>query len=87
MIKAVIVDTSGGKTVGPAIPIEVMASALGRPVVGKPMRVVEVTAADIAAGRAKVTGGRPISVVMGTVGPDAVDGPIQQVYVVSGVLS
>lgn len=87
MIKAVVVDTTGGKTVGPAIPVEVMVSTGGLPVEGKLLRVVEVTAADVAAGRGKVVGGRPIPVVLGTVGLDMIDGPIQQVYVTSGSLS
>jgi len=88
MIKQVIVDTTGGKVVGPVIPVEVMTAsqAAGMPVEGKLLRVVQVTDADIAAGRAKVVGGRPIPVVVGTAGLDSVGGPIQQVYVVSGSL-
>lgn len=88
MIKTVVVDNGGGRTVGPAIPIEVMtaAQAAGQPVVGRPMRVVQVTDAQIAAGQIKMVGGRPIPVVVGSQGVDADGGPIQPVYVVSGSL-
>lgn len=51
------------------------------------MRVVAVSDADIASGKAKAAAGRPIPVIMGSQGLDVVDGPIQQVYVVSGTLS
>lgn len=77
-------DNSGGKTVGPAIPIEIMPSTLGMPVDGKVMRVVQATDADVAAGYVKVTGGRPIPVIVATATSDVVAGPIQYVYVVSG---
>ena len=87
MVKVVVQDSSGAKTVGPALPIEVLASAAGMPVEAKTMRVVAVSPAQVANGAIKVVGGRPIPVVMGTAGDNAVDGPIQLVYVVSGVLT
>lgn len=87
MIKTIIQDTSGGKTVGPAIPIEVLASAAGTPVEAKVMRVIAVDPAQVAAGNIKVVGGRPVPVVMSSGSQSCVDGPIQLVYVVSGVLT
>lgn len=87
MIIPVVVDNSGGPSIGPAIRISVMADAGGQPVTGKLMRVVQVTDADIAAGRIKVAGGRVLHVVLSSVGIDVVGGPTQQVYVAAGTLN
>lgn len=90
MIKQVVVDTSGGKVVGPAIPIEVLtaAQAAGRPIEAKQLRVVAFTDADVAAGRIKCVGGRPIPVVLGDGSPNnTLDGPAIPVVVVSGSLT
>lgn len=86
MVKVVVVDSTGAVAAGPAIPIEVLASAAGQPVEGKITRVVQVTDADLAANRYKVAGGRPIPVVVGTADVDSAGGPAIPVYVAVGTL-
>lgn len=89
MIRSVVIDRSANPlVVGPAIPVEVMtaAQAAGMPIVGKPMRVVRATNADLASLKYKSVGMRPIPIVVSTENTDLVGGPVQPVYVVSGIL-
>lgn len=88
MIKPVIVDTTGGRVVGPVIPVDVLPSAGGLPVEGKIQRVVAMTQAEVVAQGLKVVGSRPIPVVLATgISIDTVGGPAIPVIVMSGSLS
>lgn len=89
MIKAAVIDrTLNPHIIGPAIPVEIMtaAQAGGMPIEAKSIRVVRAKDSDIAAGLYKVAGQRPIPMIVVPEGIDSIGGPVQPVYVVSGVL-